>query len=143
MEIATVLFAQKKFSKEILNFEICYRCDLLVIQGVIVLVISNRCRSSLLAIDRPILKCPARLLPELYSSCIQPVILKNIATINISFSLVCRGRFNLWQIVSIAEQINLNRISVAFAQCSLPSVILASLCSSLAKKKVILCRNQQ
>ena len=110
MEIATVLFAQKKFSKEILNFEICYRCDLLVIQGVIVLVISNRCRSSLLAIDRPILKCPARLLPEFYSSCILSIILKNIATVNISFWLVCRGRFNLCQIVSIAEQINFYHI---------------------------------
>ena len=109
MEIATVLFAQKRFSKEFLNFEICYRCDLLVVQGVIVLVISNRCRSSLLAIDRPILKCPARLLPEFYSSCILSIILKNIATVNISFWLVCRGRFNLCQIVSIAEQVNFNR----------------------------------
>ena len=109
MEIATVLFAQKRFSKEFLNFEICYRCDLLVIQGVIVLVISNRCRSSLLAIDRPILKCPVRLLPEFHSSCILSIILKNIATVNISFWLVCRGRFNLCQIVSIAEQVNFNR----------------------------------
>ena len=68
MEIATALFAQKKFSKEFLNFEICYRCDWLVIQGVIVLVISNGRRSSPVAIDPPFLKYQARLLPELYST---------------------------------------------------------------------------
>ena len=56
MKSATDLFAQKKFSKDIFKSEICYSFDYLVtgpgivtIQGVVVLVISNRPHASCLS----------------------------------------------------------------------------------------------